>query len=105
MMILVSTEEEEKHAKSEAEMQAKTMQLNVVRLCFQAYLQDNQGQIIQVLPSQISNPIFDSSKSVLVIGPVHEISINVVCATSKGSDQPAHTRSLIRAFDSLMNIL
>ena len=30
--------------------------------------------------------------------PRHEISNNVVCATSKGSDQPAHTRSLIRAF-------
>ena len=29
--------------------------------------------------------------------PRHEISNNVVCATSKGSDQPAHTRSLIRA--------
>ena len=27
--------------------------------------------------------------------PVHEISNNVVCATSKASDQPAHTRSLI----------
>ena len=26
--------------------------------------------------------------------PVHEISNNVVCATSKASDQPAHTRSL-----------
>ena len=31
------------------------------------------------------------------IEPVHEISNNVVCATSKGSDQPAHMRSLIRA--------
>ena len=30
--------------------------------------------------------------------PVHEISNNVVCATSKASDQPAHMRSLIRAF-------
>ena len=30
--------------------------------------------------------------------PRHDISNNVVCATSKGSDQPAHTRSLIRAF-------
>ena len=30
--------------------------------------------------------------------PVHEISNNVVCVTSKASDQPAHTRSLIRAF-------
>ena len=27
--------------------------------------------------------------------PVHEISNNLVCATSKASDQPAHTRSLI----------
>ena len=34
----------------------------------------------------------------------HEISNNVVCATSKGSDQPAHTRSLIRAFASHLNI-
>ena len=34
--------------------------------------------------------------------PRHEISNNLVCATSKASDQtarlPAHTRSLIRAF-------
>ena len=35
----------------------------------------------------------------------HEISNNVVCATSKGSDQPAHMRSLIRAFASRLNIL
>ena len=28
--------------------------------------------------------------------PVHEISNNVLCATSKASDQPAHMRSLIR---------
>ena len=32
--------------------------------------------------------------------PVHEISNNVVCATSKASDQPVHTRSLIRAYAS-----
>ena len=31
---------------------------------------------------------------------MHEISNNVVCATSKASDQPAHLRSLIRAFAS-----
>ena len=37
--------------------------------------------------------------------PQHEISYNVVCAPSKASDQPAHTRSLIRAFASRMNIL
>ena len=37
--------------------------------------------------------------------PVHEISNSVVCATSKVSDQPAHTRSLIRAFASRLSIL
>ena len=35
----------------------------------------------------------------------HDISNNVVCATSKGSVQPAHTRSLIRTFDCRLNIL
>ena len=33
--------------------------------------------------------------------PVHEISNNVVCATSDGSDKPAHTRSLI---STLLNV-
>ena len=42
---------------------------------------------------------------VMIIEPVHEISNNVVCATSKASDQPAHTRSLIRAFASRLSIL
>ena len=37
--------------------------------------------------------------------PVHEISNNVVCATSKASDQPTRMRSLIRAFASRLNIL
>ena len=37
--------------------------------------------------------------------PRHEISNNAVCATSKAYDQPAHTRSLIRAFASGLNIL
>ena len=37
--------------------------------------------------------------------PWHEISNNVVCATSKASDQPEHTRSLIRAFASRLSIL
>ena len=34
----------------------------------------------------------------------HEISNNMVCATSNGSDQPAHRRSLIRAFASRLNM-
>ena len=37
--------------------------------------------------------------------PWHEISNNLVCATSKGSDQPAHTRSLIRAFACRLSIV
>ena len=37
--------------------------------------------------------------------PRHEISNIVVCATSKASDQPANTRSRIRAFASRLNIL
>ena len=40
-----------------------------------------------------------------IIEPVHEISNNVVCATSKASDQPAYTHSLIRAFACRLNIL
>ena len=35
--------------------------------------------------------------------PRHEISNNVVCATSKGSDQPAHRHSLIITFASRLN--
>ena len=51
--------------------------------------------------------IFFSSQLILQKSnePVHEISNNVVCATSKASDQPAHTRSLIRAFASRLSIL
>ena len=36
--------------------------------------------------------------------PWHEISNNVVCATSKGSDLLVHIHSLIRAFASRLNI-
>ena len=38
------------------------------------------------------------------IEPQHEISNNVICATSKCSDQPALARSLVRAFASRLNI-
>ena len=37
--------------------------------------------------------------------PRLEIFNNVACATSKVSDQPAHMRSLIRAFASRLNVL
>ena len=37
--------------------------------------------------------------------PRHDISNNVVCSTIKASDQPVHTRGLIRGFASCLNIL
>ena len=64
MKILVSwiTEEELTNARANAEKQAKDMQLNVVKLCFQAYLRDVNGQFNRLLPSVLSSPIYDSSK-------------------------------------------
>ena len=38
-----------------------------------------------------------------IFEPVYEISNNVVCETSKASDQPAHMRRLIRAFASRLS--
>ena len=43
---------------------------------------------------------WDNKENVYIYDPRHEISNDVVYATSKASDQPAHTRSLIRAFAS-----
>ena len=51
----------------------------------------------------INNQSYD--RSVHKYEPQHEISNNVVCANSKGSNQPAHMRSLIRAVASCLNIL
>ena len=42
---------------------------------------------------------------IYIIEAWHGISNNVVCVTSIVSDQPAHRRSLIRAFASRLNIL
>ena len=55
-------EEEKDTAMKEAQSQANGMELNVVRMCFQAYLKDENGQFSRQLPSVISNPIYDSSK-------------------------------------------
>ena len=41
----------------------------------------------------------------LIIELWYGISNNVVCATSKASDQPVHMHSLIKAFASPLNIL
>ena len=40
-----------------------------------------------------------------IIEPRHDMSNNVVCATSKASDQSAHSRTLIRICASRLNIV
>ena len=61
---------------------------------------------MQDIKSQLQYGDFTTvSHIVKTFEPVHEISNDVVCATSKASDQPAHTRSLIRAFAGRLNIL
>ena len=45
--------------------------------------------------------LFSSPALFIIFEPVHDIFNNVVCATSKVTDQPAHMRSLIRAFAGL----
>ena len=58
---------------------------------------------MQVRAFEIYIPLINIPYSLVPIYPKFnelrlEIFNNVVCATSKGSDQPAQTRSLIRAF-------
>ena len=61
------------------------------------------------MESQPQNPEFricpENFHPCITYEPPHGISNNVVCATSKGSDQPAHMHSLIRAFARRLNIL
>ena len=52
-----------------------------------------------------SDIVYTVMKKYIINESVHEISNNVVCATCKVSDQPAHTGRLIRAFDSRLSIL
>ena len=58
------------------------------------------GKHIEIFKQLISENI----QKMLLFGLPHEISNNMDCATSNGSDQPAHTCSLIRAFAHRLNI-
>ena len=51
------------------------------------------------------NILLTLTEQSLSFEPRHLISNNVICATSKASDQPAHTHSLIRAFVIRLNII
>ena len=52
-----------------------------------------------------NKPAYPINQYAIIYEPRHEISNNEVCATTKAPDQPAHTRSLIRAFASRLHIL
>ena len=62
-------------------------------------------KLYAVNPNILQNVIKIGQLALEIFEPRHGISNNVVCTTSKGSDQPGHTRSLIRAFASRLNIL
>ena len=100
----------------------RRMSILTLRLCYllEARTKDNPrnvtttARIILVLAmfKNENTRIFVSGKHTVnrllvscINEPVHEISNNLVYATSKGSDQPAHTRRLIRAFASRLSIL
>ena len=60
-----------------------------------------QGVVKQLGPLDVTG----AYKKANEMQVINEISNNVVCATSKGSDQPAHMRSMVRAFASRFYIL
>ena len=66
----------------------------------------NKKRVLGGLPDPGTWPVarYQLKKFLFLALTEHEISNNVVCATSKGSGQPAHMRSLIRAFASCLNI-
>uniref|UniRef100_A0A8C6TBP2 Nuclear factor of kappa light polypeptide gene enhancer in B-cells 2 (p49/p100) n=1 Tax=Neogobius melanostomus TaxID=47308 RepID=A0A8C6TBP2_9GOBI len=59
------TDAEEISCQKEAKELGRTMDLNIVRLKFTAYLQDSNGGFTRALKPVVSNPIYDSSESVL----------------------------------------
>ena len=61
--------------------------------------------IILIKETLLEKTLIKISAMVYKFEPVHEISNNVVCVTSKASDQPAHRHSLIRASASCLSFL
>ena len=81
-----------------------SLRLNVI-LCNLSYSYMYVGRLIFILLQRdCLLVIWVITPKLMLFEPRHEISNNVVRATSKASDQPAHTRSLIRAFASRLNI-
>ena len=69
------------------------------------YTDQNLVHMHSVLVFQAVLGYILTENAIIIIEPVHEISNNKVCATSKASDQPAYTRSLIRTYASRLSIL
>ena len=76
------------------------LSISIYCLCFLTSL-----QWIDCVSFLCTYTLSQSQWPICIIEKRHEISNNVVCATSKGSDEPVHTRSLISAFESRLNIL
>ena len=76
-----------------------------IRYMYVHTLSQIQGLFLSPLSVMCINVSFPIDGWGMIIKAVICISNNVVCVTSKGSDQPAHTRSLIRAFPCRLNIL
>ena len=55
--------EEVAHVKTQANTQAKSMNLSVIRLCFQAFLMDEHGRFTIPVDPVLSHKVYDSSKS------------------------------------------
>ena len=60
--IFLCIEEEASKVRSLVEKQKNSMNLSVVRLCFQAYLPDDNGCFTKALPPCFSRSVYDSSK-------------------------------------------
>ena len=62
--VMGTTGDTEKEVEKSASEAAKNMDLSVVRLCFQAYLPDTNGNFTRTLTPVISVPVYDCSKFV-----------------------------------------
>ena len=73
-----------------------------VRICV---CQHNMNTPPRVLTGCENSKTTSNLAMISFLNEPQHISYNVVCATSKGTGQHAHTGSLIRAFDYCLNIL
>ena len=60
--VIVVTVDDREMIRSEAERIGKNMNLSVVRLCFQAFLPDENGRFTIPLEPVFSQKVYDSSK-------------------------------------------